>query len=104
MLVSFLKSELSCISEQILTYEAVHVVRVARVVRNGEVSVANCYLALTKWQSKITEFVQQTAHGLKEDEEFFSVLQERRPGYLRCHVRPCWILVATTENKPLLLT
>lgn len=48
----------------VLTDETVHVLRVARVVRNCEASVANCYLALPEGQREVTEFVQQTAHGL----------------------------------------
>lgn len=48
----------------VLTDETVHVLRVARVVRDCEASVADCHLALPEGQSEVTEFIQQTAHGL----------------------------------------
>lgn len=48
----------------VLTDETVHVLRVARVVRDGEAPVADCHLALPEGQSEVTEFIQQTAHGL----------------------------------------
>ena len=49
---------------EILTDEAVHGLRVAGVVRDGEVAVTDGHLALTKRQGKVAQLVQQTTHCL----------------------------------------
>lgn len=48
----------------ILTDEAVHGLRVAGVVGDGEVAVTNGHLTLAEWQGEVAQLVQQTAHGL----------------------------------------
>lgn len=49
---------------QTLTDEAVHVLRVPRIVWNGEVAVTDRHLALPERQGEVTQLVQQTAEGL----------------------------------------
>lgn len=51
---------------QILTDETVHVRGVARIVWNGEVAITDGYLTLAEGQCEETEFIEQTAHCLKE--------------------------------------
>lgn len=57
-----------CMAVCILTDETVHILRVARVVWDSETSIADCHLALPKGKSEVTEFVEQTAHGLHRQE------------------------------------
>lgn len=53
-----------------LTDETVHVLRVAGVVGDCEASVADGHLALPEGKSEVTEFIQQTAHGLRRSSEY----------------------------------
>lgn len=41
-----------------LTDEAVHVLRVPRIIWNGEIAITDCHLTLPKWQGEITQLVQ----------------------------------------------
>lgn len=51
-----------------LTYETVHVVRVAGIVWDGEAAVTDGHLTLSKGQCKITQLIQQAAQCLKHEQ------------------------------------
>lgn len=57
---------------QTLTDEAVHVLRVPRIVRNGEVAVTDRNLTLPERQGEVTQLVQQTAEGLGREQTHLS--------------------------------
>ena len=51
-----------------LTDEAVHVLRVPRIIWNGEVAIADRHLTLPERQGEVTQLVQQTAQGLEREQ------------------------------------
>lgn len=54
---------------KVLTYEAVQIVGVARVVWDGEAAVTDGHLALTEGQREEAQLVQQTAKRLEETQQ-----------------------------------
>lgn len=48
-----------------LTNEAVKIIGVARVVRDGEAAITDGHLAFTEGQSEEADFVEQTAQRLQ---------------------------------------
>lgn len=63
-----------------------HVLRVPRVVRDGEVAITNGHLALPKGQGEVAQLVQQTAQGLQGERE--QGLTMLKPSWAPAGARP----------------
>lgn len=59
-----------------------HVLRVPRIIWNGEIAITDCHLTLPKWQGEVTQLVQQTAKGLeREQSKGFNKPKQSREWY-----------------------